>query len=119
MLTDEVPVSRRKIVQSAQNLCVDDPLGEHPHRGVGYRCLPLGEVQVTAEIDVQKTPSRAQYARYFGEETRKVWVTVRGFDIEHRVEGLIGEGQILGIAVHEIQPGQTVPFPAEGDGVCV
>jgi hypothetical protein len=30
---------------------------------------------------------------------------VRGFDIDHRVEGFVREGQVLGVAVHEISLG--------------
>jgi hypothetical protein len=40
---------------------------------------------------------------------------VRGFDIDHRVEGLVGERQVLGVALHELQAGQIVPFPAKVD----
>lgn len=40
---------------------------------------------------------------------------MRGFDIDHRIEGLVGEGQVFGVALHEIQSGQLVLFPAEVD----
>ena len=55
-------------------------------------------------------PSRAQHPRHFGEETVEVRVGVRGFDVDHRVEGLIGKGQAFGVALHEIQARQVVPF---------
>ena len=35
---------------------------------------------------------------------------MRGFDIDHLVEGLIEEGQLLGVTLHEIQTRQLVPF---------
>ena len=38
---------------------------------------------------------------------------MRGFDIDHCVEGFVDEGQILRVALHEVQPGQIVPFSAE------
>ena len=60
--------------------------------------------------------SRAQHARNFGEETGKVRVGSRGFEIDHRVEGLVGEGQLLCVAVHEVHAGQIVPLSAKGDG---
>jgi hypothetical protein len=44
---------------------------------------------------------------------------VRGFDIEYRVEGLVGEGQAFGVAVHEVQPRQIMPLSAKSDAVCV
>ena len=77
-----------------------------PFEGVGYRCFPLGEVQVTAEVDVEEMPARPKYPNHLGEEAVEVRVAVRGLDVEHRVEGLIGERQVLGVAVHEIQPGR-------------
>ena len=40
---------------------------------------------------------------------------MRGFDIDHHVEGLIAEGQVLGVALHEIQAGHVVPFSAKVD----
>jgi hypothetical protein len=43
----------------------------------------------------------------------EVRVEVRGFDIDHRVEGFVREGQVLSVAVHEIQAGQIVPFSAK------
>ena len=42
-------------------------------------------------------------------------VAVRGFDIEHHVEGFVVEGQVLGIASYEIQTGQIVSFLAKLD----
>jgi NAD(P)-dependent dehydrogenase (short-subunit alcohol dehydrogenase family) len=60
-----------------------------------------------------------QSARNFAEETLKVGVDVRGFDIDHRIEGLVGEGQVLGAALHEIEVRQVVPLLAEGDAGCV
>jgi hypothetical protein len=42
---------------------------------------------------------------------------VGGFDIDHRVEGFVREGQVLGAAVQKIQPGQDVPLSAVGDTV--
>lgn len=44
---------------------------------------------------------------------------MRGFDVDHRVEGFVREGQVLGAAVHKIQPGQDVPLSAVGDTVRV
>ena len=44
---------------------------------------------------------------------------MRGFDIEHRVEGFIGEGQVFGVAVNEIKARELVSFLAEGDAVSV
>jgi predicted lipoprotein len=38
---------------------------------------------------------------------------MRGFDIDHRVEGLVDEGQVLGVTLHEIQARQIVPFSAK------
>ena len=35
---------------------------------------------------------------------------MRSFDVDHRVEGLIGERQVLGVALHEIQAGQLCLF---------
>jgi hypothetical protein len=64
-----------------------------------------------AEISVQKMPSRAQHARHFGEEAWKPRVVVRSFDIDHRVEGLSGKRQILGVAATDLQH----PFAAEID----
>jgi hypothetical protein len=40
---------------------------------------------------------------------------VRGFDIDHCVEGLIGEGQVLSVALYEVQARQIVPFPTKVD----
>jgi hypothetical protein len=67
------------------------------------------------DIGVGEMPSRAQHAHHLGEETRKVRVAVRGFDIEHHVEGFVVEGQVLGVASHEIRTGQIVPFLAKLD----
>ena len=60
-------------------------------------------------------PSWAKHACHFGEETRKPRVVDRGFDIDHRVEGLVGEGQVLSIALHELQASQIVSFSAKVD----
>jgi hypothetical protein len=60
-------------------------------------------------------PSRAQHACHLGEETGKPTVVDRGFDIDHCLEGFVGEGQVLGVALHELQASQVVPFSAEGD----
>ena len=46
-------------------------------------------------------------------------VVARGFDVDYRVEGLIGEGQVLGVAAHEIQAGHLVLFSAEVDAGAV
>ena len=54
--------------------------------------------------------SWAQHARHFGEETWEVWVAVRSFDIDHGVEGFVGEGQVFGVALHEFQAGQLMPL---------
>jgi len=43
------------------------------------------------------------------------WVAVRGFDIDDRVERLVREGQVVGIALHEIQAVQVVCLTAEID----
>ena len=40
----------------------------------------------------------------------QIRIVIRGFDIDHRVKRLVGEGQALGVALHEIQAGQIVPF---------
>jgi hypothetical protein len=55
-------------------------------------------------------PSPAQHARDFAKQTGKPREAVRGFDVDHRVEGLVGEGQILGAALHELQAGQIMSF---------
>ena len=57
-------------------------------------------------------PSRTQNARDFGKESGKVRVVGAGFDVDHRVEGLVVERQVLGVALHEIQAGQIVPLSA-------
>ena len=46
-------------------------------------------------------PARSKHPRHFLEETTVVRVEVRGFDVDHRVEALVGKRQILGIALHE------------------
>ncbi|MDT7761553.1 MAG: hypothetical protein QOC63_973 [Mycobacterium sp.] len=76
---------------------------------------PLGDTVARAEIGVEEMPSRAQHAGHFTEEAGEPRVAVRGFDIDHRVEGLVREGQVFSVASHEIQAGQIVPFPAERD----
>ncbi|CFR94672.1 Uncharacterised protein [Mycobacterium tuberculosis] len=59
--------------------------------------------------------ARAKHARHFGQEAAKVGVLVRGFDIDHRIEGFVGERQVLRVALHELQAGQPVLCPAEVD----
>ena len=59
--------------------------------------------------------SGAKHARHFGEEALEIWVLVRGFDIDHCVEGFVGEGQVFGVSLDEIQAGQLVALSAEVD----
>jgi hypothetical protein len=59
--------------------------------------------------------ARAQHAGHFAEKGGLVRVVIRGFDVHHRIKGLVGEGQVLGIALHEIQARQSVPLFAERD----
>ena len=86
---------------------------------VGQGCVPAGKFAADPEISVQKMSSRSEYPRHFGKEAGQPRVCVRGLDIEHRVEGFVREGQVLGVAVHEIQPGHVVPLLAVGDPVRV
>src|SRR3954447_4274984 len=61
-------------------------------------------------------PAGAQDACRFAEKTLEVGVDVRGLDVDHRIKGFVREGQVLGVALHEIQAGQLVPLPAEVNG---
>ena len=60
-------------------------------------------------------PARGEHPRHLLEEVTVVRVEVRGFDVDHRVEAVLGERQILGIALHERQLGQIVAPLAEGN----
>ena len=106
-------------MQATQNLFVDDLLGDLPHAGFRQCCLPGGEAVTIAEIGVQEMPAGAKHASHLAQETLKVRVDVRGLDVDHRIEGFVGEGQVLGVAVHELEAGQLVPLPAEFDAGCV
>ena len=116
---DQVQVPAGVVVQPAQNVGVDLALGHHPQRQAGQSRIPRVVFEEPAEIDVEEMPSRAQHPHHFGEEAVEVRVGVRGLDVEHRVEGLIGERQALGVAVHEIQSRQVVPVFGEFDAVGV
>ena len=116
---DQVQVPPRVVVQPAQHVGVDLALGLHPHRQAGQSRVPLVVFEEPAEVDVEEMPARAQHPHHFGEEAIEVRVGVRGLDVEHRVEGLIGERQVLGVAVHEIQARQVVPAFGECDTVRV
>ena len=59
---------------------------------LGQGRLPVGDVASRAKIRVQEMAFGAQHACDFGEETGEVWVGSRGLDIDHRVEGFVGEG---------------------------
>ena len=89
--------------------------GYQTHGNAGKLRLPGCEFVGVADIGIQEMPSRAQHTLHFGEETADILVVDRGFDIDHGVEGLIWEGQALGVALHEVQAGQVVPLSAEFD----
>ena len=116
---DQVQVPAGVVVQPAQNVGVDLALGLHPHRQAGQGRVPRVVFEESAEVDVEEMPARAQHPDHLGEEAVEVRVGVRGLDVEHRVEGLIGERQVLGVAVHEVQARQVVPAFGEGDAVGV
>jgi hypothetical protein len=97
----------------AHNLLIDNPLGDHSHRELGKRRLPLFDLCARSDIGVQEMPSWAQYARNFCKKPRKPRIEVRCFDIDHRVEGLVIEREVLGVAVHEIQTGQIMCSPTK------
>ena len=59
--------------------------------------------------------ARAQHPRHFGQEFREVGVEVRGLNVDQRIKGFVGEGQSLGVTLHEIQVGQVVPVFGELD----
>jgi hypothetical protein len=52
--------------------------------------------------------SPSQDARHLGEESEKPRAMVRGLDLDHRVEEPVGEGQLLGVTLDEIQAGHVV-----------
>src|SRR5678815_238749 len=49
----------------------------------------------------------------FGQELGKVWIAVRRFDIDHRVEARIGKRQVLGVSLDELQAVNLVPLVAK------
>lgn len=60
-------------------------------------------------------PARSKYTCHFLEEAREIGVLVRGFDVDDGIESLVGEGQVLRVALHEIQARQLVLLLAQLD----
>ena len=48
--------------------------------------------------------ARLQYPGHLFQKQWEVWITVRRFDIDHRIERVGRKGQIFGITLHEDQP---------------
>ena len=110
MAINDVQPVLRMFLHPEHDLSIDVPLRKLPQRGLGERGLPAGNTGGRLAIGIEEMPSRAQHARHFIKETGLVRVVIRGFDIDHRIEGLVGEGQILGVALDEIAAGQPVSF---------
>lgn len=99
-----------------QNLRIDDPPRKLAHRGFGQPRLPVGNALTEAEVSAQEMPSGAKHACHFGQELAKPRVVIRGLYVDHRVQGLVCEGQVFGVALHKVQAGQMMPCSAKGDG---
>src|SRR6185436_15940258 len=67
------------------------------------------------EIGIEEGAAGTQHARDFGQETRKLRVTVRSLDIEHGVKGFVGERKLLSVALHKSKMVEAMALAAERD----
>lgn len=100
-------------IHAAQDFRIDDAgLAERQGRG-DEGGLPRGEFGRESEIGVEEMATGPQHAGDFREETRKIGVTVRGFDIEDGIETGIGKRQVFGVTLAEAESGHDVPLLAK------
>src|ERR1700761_2263042 len=90
---DDLVRTGRVLLEAAQHLVVDDAVRDLAQAGVRQIRLPVGEVVAVAEVDVQEMPAGTQHPLDLAEKAVEVRVDVRGFDVDHGVEGLVGERQ--------------------------
>ena len=77
--------------------------------------LPRGEAVAEAEIGVEEVAARSQNTSDFEEESGEVRVAMRGFDVDDSIEGGVGKGEFLGVALDEMKSWEWVTLLTELD----
>ncbi|MDG2122898.1 MAG: hypothetical protein P8J87_04325 [Verrucomicrobiales bacterium] len=72
-------------------------------RGSGDGGLPVGDVFGEAEVGVEEVATGFEDTGDSGKEGGKIGVAVGCLDVDDGVEGAVGEGEVLGVAVDECQ----------------
>src|SRR3569623_563406 len=67
------------------------------------------------KVRVKEMSARPQHARHLGEEARKIGITVRCLDVDHRVKTFVRENQFSGIARNKAQTFHPMPITAEAN----
>lgn len=83
--------------------------------GVFNGGVPSGEAVTEAEVSVEEVAAGSQDAGDFAEEGGEVGVAMRGFDVDDGIEGGVGEGEFLGVALDELELGEGVALLTELD----
>ncbi len=86
MACNQILRSQGILVHAAQNFCVDVSLAYNFQRRGGDGFFPFGHAFAEAKIGIEKVAARPQYARNLRQKSGKVWITMRGLDIDDRVE---------------------------------
>src|SRR5208282_6539105 len=95
MPNGKIQRARRIPAHSAQDLLVDGPRAHGPERRGLNRLSPFGKPILEAKVGIEKISPWPHYPRNLRQETRKRRVAMRGFDIDHHLEGAFSKGQVL------------------------